>query len=114
MERYIRDKWEKKLFQEEEPVVTANITELQQIGDSNLSLATTTSTTTSITEQQIMHTPSLSSASSGSLSSPSISQQLAGRVSPSSTNPFVMQSTSPYNPFSSSSTSSGKVHIFGI
>lgn len=121
MEKYIRDKWEKKLFQEEQvPVVTTSnttkITELQQIGDSNLSLASTATSSTSYSqfEQQIMHTtPSLSSESSGSLSSPSTFSPLAGRVSPpstltsTSTNPFMMQpSTSPYNPFSSSSTSS--------
>lgn len=110
MERYVRDKWERKLFQEEE--VTSNITELKQIGNSSTSLATVTTTSSTL------NTPSLSYEEQ---------HHFAGQVMTSSTstssltnnNPFKMinQHNTSYNSFTSSSSSSGKwdkINIFRL
>ncbi|KAG2237818.1 hypothetical protein INT48_002119, partial [Thamnidium elegans] len=84
MERYIRDKWEKKSFKEKVISISSikqeenSITSLQQLGESTTSIGT--------------DAPSLSSTTSSILSSPTM--QLAGRVTMDNTG---LKNT--YNPF---------------
>ncbi|KAI7891049.1 uncharacterized protein EV154DRAFT_231121 [Mucor mucedo] len=112
MERYVRDKWEKKSFMETtsvnnndiqtgitQPVEDSSmsITSLQQKGDSSTSISTTD-----------MSTPSLSSTNSSLLSSPTM--QFAGRVATetsNSVNPFLKNNL--YNPFATISSFSNPV-----
>ncbi|KAI9268581.1 hypothetical protein EDC94DRAFT_600616 [Helicostylum pulchrum] len=90
MERYIRDKWEKKSFKEKainESMSSIkqeenSITSLQQLGDSTTSIGTD------------FNTPSLSSTTSSLLSSPTM--QLAGRVTMDTQSSTL---TNTYNPF---------------
>lgn len=105
MEKYIRDKWEKKSFQEKainESMSSIkqeenSITSLQQLGDSTTSIGTD------------FNTPSLSSTTSSLLSSPTM--QLAGRVTTIDTQSSALKNT--YNPFLSlpSSFTTGKIYF---
>lgn len=102
MERYVRDKWEKRSFVNNDIQIDASqnlqdssmrITSLQQKGDSSTSISTAD-----------MTTPSLSSTNSSLISSPTM--QFAGRVatetSSTGSNPFIKNNS--YNPFASIST----------
>jgi hypothetical protein len=107
MERYVRDKWEKRSFMEA-PCVNNNLQPgtTQPLEDSSMSITSLQQRGNSSTSISTADTPSLSSTNSSLLSSPTM--QFAGRVvmdssnSSSSSNPFL-KSTS-YNPFASISS----------